>query len=76
MYRLCHSSQALHIHPPRTHPPTPQVDAVSLLTEEVLWCLADTCGKIFFSSTLLHSNFMSIEHRRMMAMRVVEEANR
>ncbi|PSC67347.1 Non-motile and phage-resistance [Micractinium conductrix] len=53
-----------------------QVDAVSLLTEEVLWCLADTCGKIFFSSTLLHSNFMSIEHRRMMAMRVVEEANR
>jgi hypothetical protein len=33
-------------------------------------------GKIFFSSTLLHSNFMSIEHRRLMAMRVVEEGNR
>jgi hypothetical protein len=49
---------------------------VSLFTEELLWCVADTCGKIFFSSTLLHSNFMSIEHRRMVAMRVVEEANR
>eukprot|EP00887_Chlorella_sp_A99_P003023 scaffold9.g3023.t1 len=31
---------------------------------------------IFFSSTLLHGNFMTIEHRRLLAMRVVEEANR
>ncbi|KAL4447416.1 hypothetical protein ABPG75_004635 [Micractinium tetrahymenae] len=53
-----------------------QLEWVDVFTEEVLWCVADTLGKIFFSSTLLHSNFMSIEHRRMMAMRVVEEANR
>ena len=32
--------------------------------------------QIVFSSTLLHGNFMTIEHRRYMAMRVVEEANR
>ncbi|PRW60699.1 hybrid sensor histidine kinase response regulator [Chlorella sorokiniana] len=53
-----------------------QLGWVDLYHEEVLWCVADTMGKIIFSSTLLHSNFMSIEHRRMMAMRVVEEANR
>jgi hypothetical protein len=53
-----------------------QLDWVTVYQEELLWCCADTLGKIFFSSTLLHSNFMSIEHRRMMAMRVVEEANR
>lgn len=35
-----------------------------------------SAGKIFFSSSLLHGNFMTIEHRRLMAMRVVEEANR
>lgn len=61
---------------PHPTPLVPQLDWVGLYQEEVLWCLADTLGKIFFSSTLLHSNFMSIEHRRMMAMRVVEEANR
>ncbi len=32
-----------------------QLDQVSVWHEEVLWCLADTMGKIFFSSTLLHS---------------------
>lgn len=37
---------------------------------------AAACLQIVFSSTLLHGNFMTIEHRRYMAMRVVEEANR
>lgn len=53
-----------------------QLNAVSLATEETLWSVADICGKIFFSSSLLHSNFMTIEQRRTLAMRVVEEANR
>ncbi|GAB4816203.1 hypothetical protein N2152v2_003249 [Parachlorella kessleri] len=48
----------------------------SLRTEEMLWSCCDLLGKIVFSSSLLHGNFMTIEHRRYMAMRVVEEANR
>jgi signal transduction histidine kinase len=53
-----------------------QLDLLSLRAEEVLWSAADICGKIFFSSSLLHGNFMTIEHRKLAAMRVVEEANR
>lgn len=34
-------------------PPNPaQLDWVDLYSEEVLWCVADTMGKIIFSSTL------------------------
>lgn len=53
-----------------------QLQWVSLRTEEILWSIADISGKIFFSSSLLHSNFMTIDSRRLMAMRAVEEANR
>lgn len=53
-----------------------QAQVVSIRTEELLWSLADICGKIFFSTSLLHGNFMTIDARRLLAMRVVEEANR
>jgi signal transduction histidine kinase/CheY-like chemotaxis protein len=53
-----------------------QLQWVSVQTEEILWSCADICGKIFFSSSLLHGNFMTIESRRLMAMRVVEAGNR
>lgn len=53
-----------------------QLQWVSIRTEEILWSIADISGKIFFSSSLLHSNFMTIDSRRLMAMRAVEEANR
>jgi len=49
---------------------------ITIRTEEILWSMADISGKIFFSSSLLHGNFMTIDSRRLMAMRVVEEANR
>ena len=49
---------------------------VSVRTEEILWSIADISGKIFFSSSLLHSNFMTIDSRRLMAMRAIEEAQR
>lgn len=53
-----------------------QLGWVSIQTEEILWSCADILGKIVFSSSLLHGNFMTIESRRLAAMRVVEEANR
>ena len=53
-----------------------QLGLVSIQTEEILWSVSDICGKIFFSSSLLHSNFMTIESRRLAAMRVIEESNR
>ncbi len=53
-----------------------QLNWITLRTEEILWSIADISGKIFFSSSLLHGNFMTIDSRRLMAMRVVEEANR
>ena len=53
-----------------------QMQLISVRVEEILWSMADISGKIFFSSSLLHGNFMTIDARRLMAMRVVEEANR
>ena len=53
-----------------------QLGWISLRTEEILWSIADISGKIFFSSSLLHGNFMTIDARRLMAMRIVEESNR
>jgi signal transduction histidine kinase/FixJ family two-component response regulator len=53
-----------------------QLNWITIRTEEILWSMADISGKIFFSSSLLHGNFMTIDSRRLMAMRVVEEANR
>lgn len=49
---------------------------VDLHTEEWLWCACDFLGKVMFSSSLLHGNFLTIEQRRLIAMRIVEEGNR
>lgn len=53
-----------------------QANWVTVTTEEILWSCADICGKIFFSSSLLHGNFVTIESRRLSAMRAIEESNR
>ncbi|GLI62437.1 hypothetical protein VaNZ11_005058 [Volvox africanus] len=49
---------------------------VDLHTEEWMWCVCDFLGKVMFSSSLLHGNFLTIEQRRLIAMRIVEEGNR
>lgn len=49
---------------------------VSISMEEWMWCVGDFLGKVMFSSSLLHSNFLSLEQRRMIAMRIIEEGNR
>ncbi|GAX76781.1 hypothetical protein CEUSTIGMA_g4227.t1 [Chlamydomonas eustigma] len=48
----------------------------SLYVEEWLWTLGDFMGKVMFSSSLLYGNFLTIEQRRLIAMRIVEESNR
>lgn len=53
-----------------------QAGYVNYVQEEVMWTVADICGKVLFSCSLLHTNFMTIEDRRLAAMRVIEEANR
>eukprot|EP00798_Chlamydomonas_sp_ICE-L_P011407 gene11407-12110_t len=45
-------------------------------TEEWLWTTGDLLGKCIFSSSLLFGNFVTIEQRRLVAMRVVEESSR
>ncbi|GLC56046.1 hypothetical protein PLESTB_001058700 [Pleodorina starrii] len=49
---------------------------VDVHTEEWMWCVCDFLGKVMFSSSLLHGNFLTIEQRRLIAMRIVEEGNR
>ncbi|KAG2482178.1 hypothetical protein HYH03_018877 [Edaphochlamys debaryana] len=49
---------------------------VDIYTEEWMWCVCDFLGKVLFSSSLLHGNFLTIEQRRLIAMRIVEEGNR
>ncbi|GFR47594.1 hypothetical protein Agub_g9328 [Astrephomene gubernaculifera] len=49
---------------------------VDVYVEEWLWCVGDFLGKVMFSSSLLHGNFLTIEQRRLIAMRIVEEGNR
>ena len=44
--------------------------------EEALHSLADVFGKIVFSSSLLQSNFVTIEARRRLALKAAEDANR
>lgn len=48
----------------------------NLNIEEWVWGLGDFLGKIMFASSLLYGNFLTIEQRRLIAMRIVEEANR
>jgi hypothetical protein len=50
--------------------------ALPVSVTAVLWGVADVMGKIVFSSSLLHGNLMSLEQRRHLAMRIVEEGNR
>lgn len=49
---------------------------VSVRTEEWMWVCTDFLAKVVFSSSLLHGNFLTIESRRAITMRIVEEANR
>ena len=49
---------------------------VPLGVEEWLWTCADFLGKVAFSSSLLQGNFLTLEQRRLIAMRIVEEGNR
>ncbi|KAG1671643.1 hypothetical protein FOA52_006874 [Chlamydomonas sp. UWO 241] len=45
-------------------------------TEELLWTTCDFCGKVMFSSSLLYGNFLTLEQRKLVAMRIIEESNR
>ena len=49
---------------------------LDVATEEWVWCMSDLAGKIYFSSSLLYGNFLTIEQRRFISMRIVEESNR
>lgn len=53
-----------------------QMDLIDSVMEEALHSLADVFGKIVFSSSLLQSNFVSIEARRRLASKAAEDANR
>lgn len=53
-----------------------QLDLIDSVKEEALHSLADVFGKIVFSSSLLQSNFVSIEARRRLASKAAEDANR
>lgn len=45
-------------------------------TEEWIWCWADFLGKVVFCSSLIQGNFLSVDQRKLIAMRIVEESNR
>ncbi|KAG1675574.1 hypothetical protein FOA52_014162 [Chlamydomonas sp. UWO 241] len=49
---------------------------VSLGMEEWMWTVGDFAGKVTFSCSLMYGNFLTIEQRRLIAMRIVEEGNR
>ncbi|GAX76782.1 hypothetical protein CEUSTIGMA_g4228.t1 [Chlamydomonas eustigma] len=49
---------------------------ISFQVEEGLWTICDFLGKIMFSSSLLYGNFVTIEERRLVAMKAVEDGNR
>lgn len=53
-----------------------QLDMIDSVMEEALHSLADVFGKIVYSSSLLQSNFVSIEARRRLASKAAEDANR
>jgi signal transduction histidine kinase/CheY-like chemotaxis protein len=53
-----------------------QLDLIDSVFEEALHSIADVFGKIVFSSSLLQSNFVSIEARRRLASKAAEDANR
>ncbi|GAX76579.1 hypothetical protein CEUSTIGMA_g4025.t1 [Chlamydomonas eustigma] len=55
---------------------TAKLGLVSIHTEEWLWTAGDFLGKVLFSSSLLYGNFLTMEQRRLIAMRMVEEGNR
>jgi len=53
-----------------------QARGVSTAWAALLWTCCDLGGKIIFSTSLLHSNFLTIDDRKMRAMREVIESNR
>ena len=53
-----------------------QLNLIDSVMEEALHSIADVFGKIVFSSSLLQSNFVSIDARRRLALKAAEDANR
>jgi signal transduction histidine kinase len=53
-----------------------QLQWIDSVLEEGLHSVADVFGKIVFSSSLLQSNFVSIDARRRLALQAAEDANR
>ena len=53
-----------------------QLNMIDSVMEEALHSIADVFGKIVFSSSLLQSNFVSIDARRRLALKAAEDANR
>ncbi len=53
-----------------------RLDMIDSVMEESLHSIADVFGKIVFSSSLLQSNFVSIDARRRLALKAAEDANR
>ena len=53
-----------------------QLDMIDSVVEEALHSIADVFGKIVFSSSLLQSNFVSIDARRRLTLKAAEDANR
>eukprot|EP00955_Chlamydomonas_euryale_P009783 104833-Chlamydomonas_euryale.AAC.1 len=49
---------------------------INVAVEEWTWTVADFAGKVMFSCSLMYGNFLTIEQRRLIAMRIVEEGNR
>ena len=53
-----------------------QFQLIDSFAEEMMLSLADVMGKIVFSSSLLQSNFATIDARRKIALKAAEDANR
>ena len=71
-----HAQLLSPVHWPAACTPTPVHQCGRRLFSKSTCLLLTIICSLFPLAHSLHSNFMSIEHRRMMAMRVVEEANR
>ena len=44
--------------------------------EEWMWGVGDVIGKVAFSSSLVLSNFLTMDQRRLIAIHTVEQTNR
>ncbi|KAK9817243.1 hypothetical protein WJX72_011759 [[Myrmecia] bisecta] len=53
-----------------------QMGVVRHPADEMLWCLSDFLGKVLLSTSLMHGNYVTMDQRRLLATKAVEEANR